>query len=325
MMHQIPRVAGLLAAIAASVATASPPYASPTPIPKPELFGPGLFSTAHDDAHPTFSLDGNTAYFLRNSPDFRHWTVLQTQFADGRWSKPQVAPFAGQYNDADVFFTRDGKAMYLISNRPVAGRAHTDTDIWVRRRDGADWGAFSRVDALASDGDEYFPTLTDRGTIYFGSERPGGKGKCDLWRAQPQGDSFGAPENLAALNTAGDDIEAYVAPDESWLIFSSNGRPDTHGNYDLYATWQCDGQWSEPRNLDVLNTAAWEFGARVTPDGKYLFFTSNRSTFAEPAGRRLDIDALDRKLGAPGNGLRDIYRIDLDALKLASPCAQPGT
>lgn len=311
-------VTGVL--VAANAAAAAPPYAASTPIPKPELYAPGLFSTAHHDAHPTFTADGKHAYFVRASPDFRYWTLLETTFAHGRWTRPQVAPFAGQYNDADVFFTRDGKSMYLISNRPVAGRVHADTDIWVRRRNGTDWGEFSRVDALASDGDEYFPTLTDRGTIYFGSERPGGKGKCDLWRAQPAGETFAAPENLAALNTAGDDIEAYVAPDESWLIFSSNGRPDTRGNYDLYVSWQCDGRWSEPRNLDLLNTAGWEFGARVTPDGRYLFFTSNRSTFGEPAGRTLDIDALDAKLTAPGNGLHDIYRVDLDALRLTSPC-----
>jgi hypothetical protein len=308
--------------VTATHVQAAAPYASPTPQPKPELFGAGIFSTAHDDAHPTFTLDGKTAYFLRNSPDFRHWTMLSTTFRDGRWDKPEVVPFGGQYNDADVFFTRDDKAMYIISNRPVNGRAHSDTDIWVRRRDGANWGEFSHVDALASDGDEYFPTLTDRGTIYFGSERPGGKGKCDLWRAQPKGDTFGAPENLAALNTAGDDIEAYVAPDESYLIFSSNGRPDTRGAYDLYVTWQCNGAWSEPRNLDMLNTAGWEFGARVAPDGRTLFFTSNRSTFGEPAGRRLDAAMLDAKLNAPGNGLRDIYRIDLDALNLKSPCAR---
>ncbi|HJU40558.1 MAG TPA: hypothetical protein VJ724_13360 [Tahibacter sp.] len=316
---------GSFAVLVAVAANAAPPYASPTPLAKPEIFGAGTFSTGHDDAHPTFAADGNTAYFVRSSPDFRYWTLLETSFANGRWSTPQVAPFSGQYNDADVFFTRDGEAMYVISNRPVNGRTHADTDIWMRRRDGDGWGEFSRVDALASDGDEYFPTLTDAGTIYFGSERPGGKGKCDLWRAQPQGDAFGAPENLAALNTPGNDIEAYVAPDESWLIFSSDGRPDTHGAYDLYVSFRCDGAWSEPRNLDVVNSAGWEFGARVAPDGKTLFFTSNRSTFGEPAGRRLDAAALDARLDAPGNGLRDIWRIDLDALKLASPCKRPGT
>ena len=307
-------------ALLSSSAHAASPYASMKPLLTPEIFAPGLFSTGHDDAHPTFSLDGNTVYFLRDSPDFRYWTMLESHWRDGRWSKPEVVPFGGRYNDADTFFTRDGKAMYIISNRPVNGREHTDTDIWVRRRAGEGWGEFSHVDALASPGDEYFPTLTDNGTIYFGSERPGGKGKCDLWRAAPQGDGFGAPQNLAALNTEGEDIEAYVAPDESYLIFSSNGRPDTRGSYDLYVSWQCKGEWSEPRNLDMLNTAGWEFGAKVSPDGKYLFFTSNRSTFGEPKGRRLDAAELDRRLGAPGNGLRDIYQVDLDALKLTSPC-----
>ena len=50
--------------------------AEEAPRAAPTLFEPGLVSTGFDDAHVSFSPDGETLYFLRNSPDFAHWTVL---------------------------------------------------------------------------------------------------------------------------------------------------------------------------------------------------------------------------------------------------------
>src|SRR5690625_3128194 len=104
---------------------------TPTSAPGPELFGRGLFSTGHDDAHVTFSADGTTAWFLRNSPDFTHWTVLASHRHNGHWQAPEVASFSGRYKDADVSVDNDGKRMFFISNRPTHGdTTRSDTDIW---------------------------------------------------------------------------------------------------------------------------------------------------------------------------------------------------
>ena len=312
-----------LIALVIATAWASSPYASPVPLPTPVPFAPGVVSTGLSDGPPTFSLDGRTLYFLRNSPDQRYWTVVQSRYDDGRWRAAEVAPFSGQYNDADPTFSRDGTTLYLVSNRPADGKAHADTDIFVSRREGDAWGEFVRVDAVSSPADEYFPILVDSGTLYFASERDGGKGGTDVWRARRVGDGFGPPENLAALNTPGNEIEAYAAPDESWVILASDGRADTRGKYDLYVSWQCDGAWTEPRNLgDGINGEAKDYAPKLSPDGRYLFFTSNRSTFGEPKGRRLTTAELDRRLNAPGNGLNDVYQVDVAALKLESPCAK---
>lgn len=300
---------------------AASPYASPVPLPRPVPFAPGVVSTGLSDGPPTFSPDGRTLYFLRNSPDGRWWTVVASHYRDGRWNAAEVAPFSGRYNDADPTFSRDGRTLWLASNRPVDGRAHADTDIFVAHRDGDGWSEFRRVDAVSSPADEYFPIVVDSGAMYFASERDGGKGGTDVWRAPRAGDGFGPPENLAALNTPGNEIEAFAAPDESWLILASDGRADTLGKYDLYVSWRCDGAWTEPRHLgDGINSDAKDYAPKLSPDGRYLFFTSNRSTFGEPKGRRLTTAELDRRLNAPGNGLNDVYQVDVAALKLVSPC-----
>ena len=82
-------------------------------------------------------------------------------------------------------------------------------------------------------------------------------------------------------------------------------------------SYQRDGRWTEPRNLgDGINSDGWEFGAKLSPDGKYLFFTSNRGVLDKPLPRRFDYRELSEALRSPGNGLRDVYQVDVSALGL---------
>jgi hypothetical protein len=287
----------------------------------PVLFEPGLISTGYDESHIAFAPDGRSLYVLRNSPDFMHWTVLLSERRGSRWSPLRLATFSGRWSDADVFITRDQR-LYFVSNRPRDGVVHDDTDIWTMRREGDHWGEPERVAELSSEGYEWFPTMTDGGVIYFGSERQGGAGRSDLWRARWLGDHFSEPENLGpALNTANQEIEPLIAPDESWLVFAAQGRTPSAGAYDLYVSYNCPGGWTPPRPLGHgVNSDGWDFAPRMSPDGRQFFFTSNRSM---TAGEWKDVRSagdLHRRLETPGNGLRDIYVISAQALRLERRC-----
>lgn len=309
--------------------TAAAPALPPEPagpFPEPVLVGPGVISTGDDESHPTIAPDG-TLWFLKNAPAFNHWTIVTSRLEAGRWSVPEVAPFSGRHGDADVSFTAGGDTMLFISTRPTAPGAppRRDTEIWRLVRTAAGWGEPEHLAALGSPLFEWFPTVAANGTIYFGSERAEGNhgpaGTSDLWRARLVNGRYTEPENLGpVINTPGEDIEGWIAPDESLLIFASRGRPDTRGSYDLYVSFQRDGRWTEPRNLgDAVNTTGWEFGARLTPDGKRLLFTSTRGRFDRPLDRRLDYAGLLDAIRGPGNGLRDIYQVDAAALALTPP------
>jgi hypothetical protein len=306
-----------------------PAWEAEGPAPTARLFAPGVISTGDDDAHVTFSPDGRHAYFLKNTPDFRHWTIAVVDWNGRGWGEPRVAPFSGRWAEGDLSFAPDGKTAYFVSTRPVAAGAGAkpDTDIWRLRRAADGWGEPEHVGELASDGFEWYPNLTADGWLYFGSERAegnrGAPGTSDLWRARLHDGRFSAPENLGpALNTAGQDIEPWVSADGRMLLFASNGRADTRGSYDIYVSHLCAGGWSGPRNLGAeVNSSGWDFGPRPSPDGRYLFFTSNRVASDRPPERALSFDALLRTIRAPGNGLRDVYAIETAALALASPCA----
>ena len=182
------------------------------------------------------------------------------------------------------------------------------------------FGEPRHVAELSSPTDEWFPTLADDGTMYFGSGRDGGMGGSDVWRARWLGDRFGVPENLGAeINSAAEEIEPLIAPDGKRLVFAAKGRPDSLGSYDLYVARMGEGGWQAPAHLPApINSSAWEFGPRLSPDGKWFMFTSNRGFGSQPLPRRLDFDELEHKLRAPGNGLRDIYVIDAGALEARS-------
>jgi Tol biopolymer transport system component len=275
----------------------------------PMLFGEGVVSTGEYESHPAFTPDGRTLYFVRSTPQFTDWKIYVTQLTEGRWSEPKVAPFSGKHRDADPFITADGQQLYFISDRPVDAKPKQDMDIWVMERTkNGDWGEPRNLGApINTATSEWFPTVAANGTLYFGSGRPGGHGKTDLYRARRAGDTFAKPENLGPnINSAAEEFECCIAPDESFMVFMAAGRRDSMGGGDLYISYQKDGQWTPVKNLGPkINGPGLEISPWLSPDGKHFYFSSARRAEGIPPGTRPN---------RPRNGLGDIYRMDLSAV-----------
>jgi hypothetical protein len=298
-------------------------YPATNAISAPTVFAPGMISTGDYEVCPQFSLDGKTLYFVKSTPDATFWTIVSSRFENGRWSSPEVAPFSGQYSDADEFITRDGAHMFFISNRPLPhtpNREPRQLDIWVMDKTANGWGEPRNLGPpVNSEEAEYFPTLANDGTLYFGSGRGGGKGGIDLYRSRFVSGKYQEPENLGdAINTTFDEFEPYIAPDQSFLIFMASRRPDGLGGFDLYISYNRNGQWTKAKNLGAqINSAAHELSPRITFDGKYFFWASARSTIDKPKSKSWDIAELSKAYHGPGNGLGDIYYIDLSKLPVS--------
>jgi hypothetical protein len=159
--------------------------------------------------------------------------------------------------------------------------------------------------------------VTTAGTLYFSSNRAGGKGAADIYRARLIEGKYATPENLGdAVNTPTPELQAFVAPDESLLILACAGRGDSQGGVDLYLTrWQ-DGAWSKATNLgSKINSTGADTAPRISPDGRHFFWTSTRGYgFAEQHGKRLTYRELSDKLRSARNSLGDIYQIDIGEL-----------
>lgn len=298
------------------------PFASEVPILEPRVFAPNEISTGDYDSHPEFTPDGKTLYFLRNSPDFNFWTIVLSQFESEHWSEPQVAPFSGQYSDADPFITADGKRMFFISRRPLqnsSSSAPRKLDIWVMDKTPTGWSKPRDLGPpINSEANEYFPTLTKDGTLYFGSGRRGGKGGMDLYRSRLVNGRYTEAENLGdEINTEFDEFEPFIAPNEEFLIFMAGGRRDGLGGFDLFISYNRYGKWTKAQNLGTpINSATDELSPKITRDGRYFFWTSTRSDFNLTPESPLSSADFFKKLRSPRNGLGDIYYIDASALKI---------
>ena len=92
---------------------------------EPELFAPGIISTADDELNAAFTPDQRTVFFTKSTPSNRMGVIFVSQLRGNKWSSPEVASFSGRYSDYDPFVTVDGEHIYFISNRPKPDSATT--------------------------------------------------------------------------------------------------------------------------------------------------------------------------------------------------------
>jgi hypothetical protein len=193
-------------------------------------------------------------------------------------------------------------------------------DIWVvERQAGGRWGAPRNLGAPVNrDGaTEWSPSAARNGNLYFGTIRDEGKGGDDLYVARWTGDRYAEPENLGdSVNTKAGEFEPWIAPDESYLIFSARGRPEGAGGFDLYVSERRNGIWRRARPLERVNSPKGDFNHSVSPDGQYLFFSTTRGRFDSMPPAPLPYTEMQRRLTGIGNGLGDIYRIPFSELEI---------
>ena len=318
----VPIAAGIFAAIA--VQCSSPcnaddgtrfPYSSISPISAPRIFGEGVISTSDDEFGGQFSLDGRTFWFSKSVPRFHLDTIFVSTFRNGHWNEPEIAPFSGRWHDYDPTLSTDGKRLFFISDRPRGdGKPHPNYDIWYLDQSRLGWtNPINPGAPINGDWSSHFAVTTSDGTLYFTSDRPGSKGYLDVWRSRLIDGRYAAPENLgdAVNNAKWANFEVYVAPDESYMIVSAYGHDDGLGDCDLYVSYRTEGVWQPLQNLGPgVNSAARDYSARVTPDGKYLFYTSERGLPTDTRTAPWTYREFTKAIRSVRNGLGNIYQID---------------
>ena len=100
-------------------------------------------------------------------------------------------------------------------------------------------------------------------------------------RTFPSGAGYTSPEALVGrANSPYADVHPVIAPDESYVIFDST-RPDGMGWADLYISFRRpDGTWGEAVPMgEVVNNRTNNICPSLSPDGEFLFFTSNNDIY----------------------------------------------
>jgi hypothetical protein len=289
-----------------------------------EVFAPGIVSTEHGEFCSVFSPDGNEFYFALTGAPYP--VIVAMRQINGQWTEPEIAPFSGKYLDYDMAFTPDGKRLFFCSQRPLGGDGppSNNTDIWYVEREDTGWSEPKHLQgAVNSDAQEYYPIFAQNGTLYFSSTRAGGHGGADIYRARFENGNYLEPENLGPpINTENFEGDLFIAADESYIIVTCYGRPDSLGSGDLYIGFRKeDGSWSPLENMGTsVNSRANEHCPILSPDGKYLFFSSGRSRYPEYSKEAITYSEKIAMMNSWCNGRNeDIYWVDAKIIEKFKP------
>lgn len=291
---------------------------------KPRIFAPGIISTGLLERDINISHDGNTIYF--GVMDLGLVTVMVTRQVDGRWTQPVSAGFHPDRQTAcfEPTFSADGHTVFFLANQAApgqtAGPGWTNQNIFTSKSTDGHWSPpVALPGPVTSSAAEYFPSLAADGTLYF--SREDGEGHPFLWSADPIEGGYAEPVRLSELVNVGTSCyNAFVAPDESFLIACVAGHEDNLGPADYWISFRDDqGAWQSARNLGELFNGpdSRASSAFLSPDGQYLFFSSSRVSPFE--GERLTRADLQNIHAGPGNGASDIWWVSAEVLDRYRP------
>lgn len=236
----------------------------------------------------------------------------------------EATPTETQFNDlarhtAHSAFSPKGDLMvYTLCD--YTGTVDIKCQLYLRRKIGESWSSPEKLpnfinsdSATTTQPSLAFGYETGKLTLFFTSDRKGGRGGMDIYSTTMEADgSWGAPENLVAINTPGNDITPYFDGNIRTIYFSTDGRRSL-GGYDIYKSQQnllvggpsADdpmSNWAVPENLGLpFNSSGNDLYFMEEKAGEATYFTSNRL-----GAMQMDKEAC----------CYDIYRTKLLPLKL---------
>ena len=284
------------------------------------MIGEGVISTDQDEFGAMPDKDWTVMYFDRSIPAHYHYVMYVSHFEHGKWTTPEVLPFSGEYRDSDPVISVDGKTLYFVSDRPASGLEPNRFHAWAVDRTAKGWANLRTLTGPVNEkGNTEFLSFAANGNLYFTSDR--NDKSFDVYVSRLVNGQYQPSESLGpAVNDGRYTIEAFVAPDESYILLGSFAL-DSLGNADLYISYHRKGAWSKPVNLGpTINTRARDYSPRVSPDGKYMVFSSEKGFPTDRRDQPMTYDDFMQKTRGTLNGLGNIYRIPLDyVLQTAKP------
>ena len=156
--------------------------------------------------------------------------------------------------------------------------------------------------------DEYYPSVTRTGNIYFTRAIHGREE--DIVMCKFQKDKYDTAVSLPdAVNSVGDEFNAFVDLDEKFILFTGYKRKGAYAAGDLYISNKNEkGEWMEAVDLgSLINQPGINYCPYITPDKKYFFFTSNRGAVKTPFAEQQNIRSLHKQMHSPLNGADNIF------------------
>lgn len=282
-----------------------------------KIFMPGLITTGLPTRDMAITPDGKEIYFTVHGSSYLFSTILCSKFINGKWQKPEVAPFAGnpRFAYTEPCISPDGNKMFFVSNKSKSSPEgeKESYDVWVMDRTNNGWSEPKNIgEPINSPTDEYFPSVTNSGTVYF--TREAADRSNAIYRCKFVDGKYTAAEKLPEqINFGADRFNAFIDPEENYIIVSVYRAKDGKGAADYYIVFRnSDDTWQAPINMgEKVNSQYNEYSPYVTRDGKYFFFMSmkpDENLFNQH--KTFSYDWIQKLHNSPGNGSNTMYWID---------------
>ncbi|WP_298899545.1 hypothetical protein [uncultured Psychroserpens sp.] len=284
-------------------------------------FAPSIFSQFINVRDFTIDPEENEAYFTLLSPARELSVVMHIQKENDTWNDPKIASFSGQYTDLEPFLSPDGLKLYFASNRPVSKDSTSvkDFDIWYVQRDQLDleWSQPINLGAPVNSAlDEFYPSVTSSNNIYFTTVKKELESQDDIFMCEWKNGVYSEPVVLGeGVNTKGAEYNAFVAPDESYILFGGWRRPDGLGSGDIYMSKRENGVWQTATNLgETINSKDMEYCPFVNTKTGTLYLTSRRNNVEKKESGYTDTEELLNQINRYDNGASRIYKVDFKTI-----------
>ncbi len=247
----------------------------------PKLFAPSIVNTDDIEINTVFNYSFTEVFFTRIIEG--SFVIHHSELINGNWTTPQpIQMFSNQDAKSvaiDPSITQDGNTMYFLGRSPQDYSNNSPPDIYRSQKIDNQWQIASKVEYPVST-DEYvesYPVVVADGSLYFHSDRPGGFGKRDIYRAQYLGDGkFDMPVNIGSeVNSERSARSTYVSSDESYLITSN--ITEERG---FFVSFKVENKWQTPIHINLgepLDKDWIYFCPYMSPDNKYFFFSKRYS------------------------------------------------
>ena len=249
------------------------------------------------DYFPVISIDGKTMYFTVSDGKKGGEDIYYSQLIASTWIVPKNlgSPFNTKENDAINSVSADGNTLVLFgSYKGFIGGG----DNFYAEKTAKGWGDIKVFPKpinsqywdcdgfLTADGKAFLFTSDRKGSV--GEFVKGGQfyhgeyeGNTDIWVSIKTESGWDKPVNLGnIINTPFAERSPFLHPDGKTLYFSSDGHYGL-GSLDVFKSVRLSDtswtEWSEPVNLGKeVNTAGYDVAYKITTDGEYAFFSSDR-------------------------------------------------
>ena len=239
-------------------------------------------NTSSSEYYPSITINDSLFVFTRRGAGIREDFVESTILPGHEYSKSKT--ISGSINEEPskgaINISQDGDWLMFAGNFPSKGFGNFDLYISYQTPQG--WSEpINLGPQVNTEFWESSPSLSsDKSTLYFSSDRPGGYGGKDLYVSHrlPNGKWSEALNMGSSVNTAGDELAPFIHADNNTLYFTSDGLPG-YGGSDLFVMRRKNAnEWNAPENLGYpINTIESDGSLFIASNGVDAFYSSDRA------------------------------------------------